>query len=368
MNTFHEPGDTITFLGDGHGDAGAYRTSLMKAGSIDFIGTRLVGNPEHSVVFLGDLFDRYFENMQVAELIMELREQMDVVLVWGNHDAMMHHALMMEHDHLAWFNWLNNGGITMLKEVADRKQLQLHHSVTGNMPFSLDQLVRYTVVSDEVAENFRQYWQSLGLDRVDLDAVLDEISHTFCGNGKYASIFHTMTLMAQVRKNVRAVHAGLNAYWAEKNESQANMELRYMQTKRSYLDPLTFDPHKNALLWRNMKHMSDVAFTRAALRMQKEQDTAVIVHGHDYHKGVREKCSHPKAQERWGTPLLQVRNGIGLMNADTGMSRGIKNVPNSAGYIQCKKDGSFRAWSEASGHHDFGRINEKGIYEPPNKK
>nr|WP_261779889.1 metallophosphoesterase family protein [Paenibacillus xylanexedens] len=68
---------------------------------------------QDELILLGDYVDRGPKSRQVVEQIMELREKHGVVVIKGNHDAMMVKALMNDVEEYD-LHWIRNGGLQTL--------------------------------------------------------------------------------------------------------------------------------------------------------------------------------------------------------------------------------------------------------------
>lgn len=89
-------------IGDVHGEKAKLDDLLEQI-------ARDAGDAEHRIVFLGDLIDRGAESRAVVETAMRLNSEERAIVIRGNHEELMLHA--MDHNESAGiYWWATNGG------------------------------------------------------------------------------------------------------------------------------------------------------------------------------------------------------------------------------------------------------------------
>jgi hypothetical protein len=111
-------------VGDIHGDPLVFHRALRRWGVMDVNGHWVGG--KQKVIVLGDIPDRGPNSLDALDEIIRLKNEAqsaggDVVVIAGNHDAMMLGAAAdPDPNSISFSNWIKNGGDKVLVEVAAR--------------------------------------------------------------------------------------------------------------------------------------------------------------------------------------------------------------------------------------------------------
>jgi hypothetical protein len=293
----------VTIIADVHGNDDSLEESLRRASG----GKRKIDVPALGhVVFTGDLNDKAADQyLKILDRILRLQEQTRVTLCMGNHEAVMLQALQCAGMSHMRSMWMINGGKLVLQEVARRRKKLMD-----------------TLPKDDINADF-EYAQKLLLE------------------GEYHDrIFSQMCLMEDVVPSVRAVHAGINEYYAYMTPRHANGLLQQFMQRRT-LGLLNTKSDIADVVWMKNAHKLSVETSDAL----KERNISVIVHGHE--------VLHDQVQS------LHVTHGIGVMDGD--ISLGSRK---NWGYIRIDERGKFTAASEHGGIRPFGELTDEGYLSP----
>jgi hypothetical protein len=206
-----------------------------------------------------------------------------------------------------------------------------------------------------------QEWEKGNMSYYPLDTLVQLVQRIWLQE-QYKPLFQRMHLMIQVRSSVLGVHAGLNKEIAALGMKGTEDLLRSIHTSQNY-QHLMYDSVAQDVTWRAQKSTTDRPFTVAALQELKAHGTSVVIHGHDYQKGIAVPMSD--VDERvWVSQQLRVREGVAMINGDVAL--GMSN--NQFGYVHIDEDGAITADSQLGGKKQFGHIQEDGVYVPPKKR
>ena len=292
----------VTFIPDVHGNDVSLGETLRRAsGGGSEIDVPALGH----VVFTGDLNDKgEAQYLKVLDRILTLQEQTRVTLCIGNHESIMLEALQTGEQSCVSNKWLCNGGTFVLLEIARRREQLIdriqHDKDKGDFEYARDLLLK----------------------------------------GMYHEhIFKRMCLMADVAPHVRAVHAGINEYYAGMEPAQANALLQTSIDGKS-LTVFNGEGEVSDILWKRDAH----CLTQETAAILKKNNRTVIVHGH---KVLRDHVQ-----------TLHMTHGIAVMNGDVSVGTG------NWGYIRIDEQGRFTAASRDGGERPFGELTKDG-YLPP---
>ena len=338
MPLLHTP---AIYIGDVHGDAFALEKSFDGARWLDRRYTSILkirrDKRNGTVILLGDLIDRWRQNIHVLESVFQLQDQMGerLVTLTGNHEPMMIQSLRNQRpsciDH-----WLKNGGIEVLAELGMYRSLTenaLHHA-------------------DGISADGEEYF----LSRSAPEEVNRHLITMFIAarqlflRGRYASIFKDMKV-THAAGGILSVHAGINAHTGHLMEKQGMnvANRRYKETwDANRLDLWGFDEGLGGTLWRR-EGINNVtkALDPHTASVLKERGIRVLMHGHDHIE---------QGKQKWA-----LSHGILEINNDTSMSRGYAGTENNSGSVEIGDDGTMTARNNVFGVKKIGRMEKDGV-------
>lgn len=320
-----------TIIPDIHGDEQGLLDSLERARCIEphKKGKPLNITTEGNVILLGDLNDRGPDDLGVNDRILELMNLLGdrLIAIAGNHEILKYRALRSGNaEHLA--RWLNEGGMTVLRSIAKRANLLLSHP--AHSPFPAD----ISYLPDNLSKDIRVRWNKQlrrrSAERYDFPAALELAKELF--NGPYQTILERMKIVHEVRSNVWAVHAGIDAECAQRGPDALNA--MFAESKERGL--ATFNAHHplNPIIWmrqRNGRLLSD-----ETSRILEKHGVDVLIRGH---------------QHQW-RPTLERQRNISVLHADVAISRSM-----------CKKRRNNWAYAEFNGDDLFVDSNTGGLHQ-----
>lgn len=325
----------VLYIGDVHGDAMALERTFDQAGWADKRHSKMVKIRKEklpgTIVLLGDLIDRWRQNIQVLETVLQLQDQMGerCITLLGNHELMMIEALRNQNPTMIE-DWLDNGGDETLAELTMHGRL-MKQALDHAEPLS-DQAMEYfnkTYESPEVASGF-------------IDAFI--ASRQLFLKGRYASLFNGMKI-SHSAGGVLAVHAGIDSYTGTVMEDEGLDVVNrgyntawQMNALKNWVYPTGF----SSTLWRRKGIASgNEALDAHTAKLFREKGIHVLIHGHDY---VKEGIQKWRPSHR----ILEV-------NADCSMSRGMPSE-NQSGSVEILPNGIAIARNGVYGERQIGRM------------
>lgn len=288
------------FIGDVHGDDQALSDSLFRAGDAE------------NIVLLGDWTDRGKKNTGVLDRILKLQNNANIALtlIAGNHDILLHRAVLRRDEDSIWRWFYKASGWTFLKEIAIREQMYLPQVSQICIPVP-------GKGTDE--DQWRNFIAQCGLCGLDLLQAFEELSVLILG--KYAPLYTTMQIAARIHECCLAVHADVPELLVTNGVEESNERFRIMRdnayrgmtsTEESALQSRIDDEGGSCL------SMSATAVVREGVQL--------VVHGHCF--------------DRKGIPIVRQFGDVTALQLDVGMSRGCSASPAAWGYGTIEENGN----------------------------
>lgn len=310
-----------TIIPDIHGDERALLDSLERGECIEPYkkGKPLKITTDGNVILLGDYNDRGPDDLGVNDRILELMDLLKerLILLAGNHDVFQYRSLQTGNtQHLV--QWLIEGGMTVLRSIAKRENLLLPHPAHSPFPGS-DTAYLGEVESKKIHVRWDKQLQRRSAERYDFPAALERAKELFI-QGPYNAILHRMKIVHEVRSNVWAVHAGVDANCATLGAPGLDRVFENLRETNN-LEGFKGNHFLNPMLW--MRQEAGELLDDRTSQILESQGIDLLIRGH----------------QPFPRPTLEQQGTLSVLHLDTAMARGVRRKQRKHGWTYAEFDG-----------------------------